>query len=48
MDQPPGSMLSAKAISTYGHAITALRRFTQASVNKEPSWRKLGKKGPVS
>jgi hydrogenase small subunit len=39
MNQPPGSMLSAHAIMGYGRAIHALRRFTQASMNKEPSWR---------
>ena len=39
MNQPPGSMLSASAVMTYGRAIHALRRFTQASMNKEPSWR---------
>jgi hydrogenase small subunit len=40
MDQPPGSMLSSQAIQSYGHAIRALRAFTQASVNKEPPRRK--------
>ncbi len=40
MNQPPGSLLSSNAVSTYGRAIHALRRFTQASLNKEPSWRK--------
>ena len=39
MNQPPGSMLSANAVMTYGRAIHALRRFTQASMNREPSWR---------
>ena len=39
MDQPPGSLLSSKAVMTYGKAIHALRRFTQASLNKEPEWR---------
>jgi hydrogenase small subunit len=39
MNQPPGSLLSSAAIQTYGRAIHALRRFTQASLNKEPSWR---------
>jgi hydrogenase small subunit len=39
MDQPPGSLLSSRAVSTYGRAIHALRRFTQASLNQEPSWR---------
>jgi hydrogenase small subunit len=27
-------------VMTYGRAIHALRRFTQASLNKEPSWRR--------
>ena len=39
MNQPPGSLLSSNAVSTYGRAIHALRRFTQASLNKEPDWR---------
>jgi hydrogenase small subunit len=42
MSQPPGSLLSAGAVATYGKAIHALRRFTQASLNKEPSWRHRG------
>jgi len=36
MNQPPGSLLSAKAVMTYGKAIHALRKFTQASMNEEP------------
>jgi hydrogenase small subunit len=39
MNQPPGSLLSSQAVQTYGRAIHALRRFTQASLNKEPVWR---------
>ena len=39
MNQPPGSLLSSRAVMTYGRAIHALRRFTQASLNKEPAWR---------
>jgi hydrogenase small subunit len=39
MSQPPGSLLSTSALANYGRAIHALRRFTQASLNKEPSWR---------
>jgi len=39
MNQPPGSLLSSNAVSTYGRAIHALRRFTQESLNKEPVWR---------
>ena len=40
MNQPPGSLLSASAVQTYGKAIHALRTFTQASLNQEPSWRR--------
>lgn len=40
MNQPPGSLLSSRAIQTYGRAIHALRRFTQVSMNKEPNWRR--------
>jgi len=40
MSQPPGSLLSSHAVSTYGRAIRALRRFTQGSLNKVPSWRR--------
>jgi hydrogenase small subunit len=32
-------LLSASAVQTYGKAIHALRRFTQASLNNEPVWR---------
>jgi hydrogenase small subunit len=41
MDQPPGSLLSSHAVSTYGRAIRALRRFTQASLNNEPASRSV-------
>jgi hydrogenase small subunit len=40
MNQPPGSLLSSQAVSTYGRAIHALRRFTLESLNKEPAWRR--------
>jgi len=40
MNQPPGSLLSSSAVQTYGRAIHALRRFTQASLNREPQWRR--------
>jgi hydrogenase small subunit len=47
MNQPPGSLLSSAAVQTYGRAIHALRRFTQSSMNKEPSWRKpVARPGP--
>lgn len=42
MDQPPGSLLSSNAVMTYGKAIHALRKFTQASLNQEPAWRRPG------
>ena len=40
MSQPPGSLLSAQAITNYGLAIRALRKFTQVSFNKEPEERR--------
>ena len=46
MNQPPGSLLSSAAVQTYGRAIHALRRFTQASLNKEPNWRQPGVRRP--
>jgi hydrogenase small subunit len=39
MEQPPGSLLSSQAISTYGKAINSLRRFTLDSMNQQPAWR---------
>ena len=47
MNQPPGSLLSSHAVQTYGRAIHALRRFTQASLNKEPSWRSRPREGQI-
>jgi len=40
MDMPPGAQLSTTAVMTYGRTVRALRKFTQASMNKEPEWRK--------
>ena len=40
MDEPPGAKLSTTAVAVYGRTIRALRRFTQASVNQEPTWRR--------
>lgn len=40
MNQPPGSLLSSHAVTTYGRMIHALRSFTQNSLNKVPSWRR--------
>jgi len=40
MDEPPGAKLSTNAIELYGRTVRALRGFTRASMNKEPSWRR--------
>jgi hydrogenase small subunit len=40
MDEPPGAKLSTAAAVMYGRTIRTLRRFTQASLNREPSWRR--------
>jgi hydrogenase small subunit len=40
MDTPPGAHLSSTAVVLYGRTVRALRRFTQASVNQEPEWRR--------
>jgi hydrogenase small subunit len=39
MDEPPGGKLSSGVLTAYGRAITALRSFTNATLNKEPKWR---------
>jgi hydrogenase small subunit len=39
MDEPPGAKVSSGAVGVYGRAVTALRSFTQATLNKEPKWR---------
>jgi hydrogenase small subunit len=46
MSQPPGALLSSQALPTYGPTIHALRRFTLASLNEEPSWRSRAKSSP--
>jgi hydrogenase small subunit len=40
MDQPPGAKLSTEAVGIYGRTVRALRAFTQASLNREPDWRR--------
>ncbi len=40
LDEPPGAKLSSHAVTMYGRTVRALRRFTQASVNREPEWRR--------
>src|SRR5580700_2287935 len=39
MDEPPGAVLSSRAIAPYGGMIRALRSITNSTVNKEPKWR---------
>jgi hydrogenase small subunit len=39
MDEPPGAKLSSTTVGVYGKAVTALRRMTIATLNKEPKWR---------
>jgi hydrogenase small subunit len=43
-DEPPGAKLSTAAVAMYGRTVRALRRFTQASLNKEPVWRQSSSK----
>jgi hydrogenase small subunit len=42
MDEPPGAKVSTNSVSVYGRAVTALRSFTNNTVNKEPKWRHRG------
>jgi len=42
MDEPPGAKMSTAAVLMYGRAVRALRNFTQASLDKEPTWRTPG------
>ena len=44
MDEPPGGKLSTNAVKPYGKTMRALRAKTTATLNKEPKWRKPGKK----
>lgn len=39
MDEPPGAHMSTQAVVMYGRTVRALRKFTQDSMNHEPSWR---------
>jgi hydrogenase small subunit len=40
MDEPPGAKMSTAAVATYGTMVRALRRFTSASMDHEPDWRR--------
>jgi hydrogenase small subunit len=42
MDEPPGAYMSTAAVATYGTMVRALRRFTRASMDAEPPWRRPG------
>jgi len=42
MDAPPGSKASSSVIGVYGMVIRNLRKLTQKTLNKEPSWRHTG------
>ncbi len=44
MDEPPGGKISSTISTATGTFIKALRSFTTATVDKEPSWRHKGKK----
>ncbi len=39
MDEPPGGKVSTGAASIYGRAVSALRSFTNSTLNHEPKWR---------
>ena len=43
MDEPPGAKLSTNVVSIWGGALRALRKLTNDTVNKEPSWRHTGR-----
>jgi hydrogenase small subunit len=38
MDEPPGIKLSSASVNAFGRMVRALRTFTNASANKEPTW----------
>ncbi|HUA63628.1 MAG TPA: hydrogenase expression protein HypE [Verrucomicrobiae bacterium] len=39
MDEPPGGKVSTGAAGIYGRAVSALRSFTNSTLNQEPKWR---------
>src|SRR5436853_6886443 len=47
MDEPPGAKLSTAVVSAWGGAIRCLRKLTNDTVNKEPSWRHTGRQLPT-
>ncbi len=44
MDEPPGAKMSSSAVLMYGRAVRALRNFTIASLEREPEWRRPGRR----
>ncbi|HEY4383570.1 MAG TPA: hydrogenase expression protein HypE [Ktedonobacteraceae bacterium] len=42
MDEPPGAKLSSTIAGVYGTAVRGLRKLTNDTLNKEPSWRHTG------
>ncbi|WP_255947043.1 hydrogenase expression protein HypE [Streptomyces odontomachi] len=40
MDEPPGATLSSGMMSVYGPFVRRMRSITNATVNKEPAWRR--------
>lgn len=42
MDEPPGAKFSSTGVRAWGMVLRTLRKFTQDTLNKEPSWRHTG------
>jgi hydrogenase small subunit len=43
MDEPPGAKLSSRGSTVYGKAVRRLRKVTERTLDKEPSWRTKGR-----
>jgi len=43
MDEPPGSKISTRVVGMYGPVVRGLRKITNDTLNKEPSWRHTGR-----
>ncbi len=43
MDEPPGARLSTNIVGSYGAVVRNLRKLTNSTSNKEPSWRHKGR-----
>jgi hydrogenase small subunit len=44
MDEPPGGRFSTSAVGVYGPAIRRLRSITAHTLDREPKWRRPGRK----